>query len=80
MNKEEQRIYKGQLKTTPSAYSLFVKELYSQIKDECHESKNVFTEVALRWKKLDAKKKKIYMDAAAIVSYLLIQGISSNLY
>lgn len=77
LNKEEQRIFKGQIKPTPSAYSLYVKDSYNKIKvilDEQQDSKNVFSEIALRWKSLDPKKKKSFMNAAAIVSFILIES------
>ncbi|XP_031617332.1 nucleolar transcription factor 1-B-like isoform X2 [Contarinia nasturtii] len=70
LNKEEQRIFKGQIKSTPSAYSLYVKETYNKIKgrmEEPQDSKNIFTEIALQWKSLDPKKKKIYTNAAILL-------------
>lgn len=67
LNKEEQRIFKGQLKTAPTAYSLFIKETLPKLKEKC-EGKNIFTECSKKWKTLNAKQKKIYTDAANIVS------------
>lgn len=67
LNKEEQRIFKGQLKTAPTAYSLFVKETFPKLKEKC-DGANVFTECSKRWKTLSVKQKKTYTDAANIVS------------
>lgn len=77
LNKEEQRIFKGQAKLTPTAYSLYVKDVFSKTKqkmvdnqDDIKGSTSVFAQVALQWKSLDPKKKKIFNDAAALVSFL----------
>lgn len=67
LNKDEQRIFKGQVKTAPTAYSLFIKETLPKLKQKCG-SKNVFTECSKKWKTLSEKQKKIYTDAAKIVS------------
>lgn len=67
LNKEEQRIFKGQVKTTPTAYSLFVKEMFPKVKASCG-SVNAFTECAKIWKTLDEKKRKMYKEASLIVS------------
>lgn len=67
LNKEEQRIFKGQLKTAPTAYSLFIKETLPKLKEKC-DGKNVFSECSKKWKTLSEKQKKIYTEAAKIVS------------
>lgn len=69
LNKEEQRILNGQVKTTPTAYSLFVKDTYRKTK-EAYDLHDIFAEVARRWKALAPNEKKRYADAAAIVSFL----------
>lgn len=87
LNKEEQRIFKGQIKTTPSAFNLYIKDTYNDIKDSLDEDKrpkDVLKMLAINWKTLDTKKKKIYENAAALVSLLpfslfflhLMEGIS----
>lgn len=68
LNKEEQRIFKGLTKMTPSAYSLYVKDMFRKINANHDPPKTVFTQIALNWKKLDPKKRKTYVDAAALVS------------
>lgn len=67
LNKEEQRIFKGQVKTAPTAYSLFIKETLPKLK-KTGNGKNVFTECSKQWKTLNEKQKKMYTDAARIVS------------
>lgn len=67
LSKDEQRIFKGLVKPTPTAYSLFVKETFQKIKDKVG-AQNAFTEASNRWKELDEKKKQIYTQAARIVS------------
>lgn len=69
LNKDEQRIFKGQMKCAPTAYSLFIKENLPKLKLKC-DSKNVFIECAKKWKSLNQKQKKMYTDAANIVSLL----------
>lgn len=66
LNKEEQRIFKGQMKASPTAYSLYVKEMHAQLRDK-YDNAKIFREIANRWKLLDQKKKKHYTDAAEIV-------------
>lgn len=70
LNKEEQRIFKGQVKTAPTAYSLFVKETLPKLKKK-GDGKNVFVECSKKWKTLNEKQKKIYFDAASIVSLII---------
>lgn len=68
LNKEEQRIFKGQMKPAPSAYSLYVKEMYDKIALKTDKKTEVFSQIAQLWKNLDPNKKKKYMDAATAVS------------
>lgn len=64
LNKDEINLLNGRAKTTPVAYNLYVKETYSRLKGQ-YDRKDLFSEVAQRWKTLDPKKKKVYMEAAA---------------
>lgn len=66
LNKDEINLFNGRAKQTPAAYNLFVKDTYNKLKDK-YEKKDLFTEVAQRWKSLDPNKKKTYLDAAAIL-------------
>lgn len=68
LNKEEQRIYKGQISISPTAYTLFVKDMYDKIKIKAEKKSDIFGQIAQLWKQLDAKKKKKYVDRAAEVS------------
>lgn len=68
LNKEEQRIFKGQINSPPTAYSIFVKETYEKIKSQSDKPSEVFSQIAQLWKQLDANKKKKYMEAAAEVT------------
>lgn len=56
----------GQAKPTPPAYNLYVKETYSKLKGQ-YDQKDLFSEVAKRWKTLDPKKKNDYIKAAALL-------------
>lgn len=67
LTKDEQRIFKGERKSTSNAYSLFVKDTYPKLKGE-YDSKVIFRELANRWKAIDPKKKKKYHDKAEAVS------------
>lgn len=66
LSKEEINLMNGRAKITPAAYNLYVKETYSKLRDK-YDKKDLFTEVAQRWKSLDPKKKKVYMEAAALL-------------
>lgn len=66
LNKDEQRIFKGQVRQTPSAYGLFIKDMYPKLRDKV-DSHKVMKECAMRWKTLEDKKKQKYVDAAGIV-------------
>lgn len=68
LNKDEQRIFKGQIKSPPTAYSLYVKEMYDKIKLKTDKHSEVFSQIAQLWKKLDPNKKKKYIETAAAVS------------
>lgn len=68
LNKEEQRILKGQINSAPTAYALFVKDVYDKIKSKSDKHSEVFSQIAQLWKQLDANKKKKYTDAATAVS------------
>lgn len=69
LNKEEQRIFKGQINSPPTAYTLYVKEMYENLKTKMKTDKTpeIFSQIAILWKQLDANKKKKYSDAAAAV-------------
>lgn len=67
LNKEEQRIFKGQINSVPTAYTLFVKDNYDKIKAKAEKQSDVFSQIAQLWKQLDANKKQKYTDAAAAV-------------
>lgn len=67
LNKEEQRILKGQVHSAPTAYALFVKDMYEKIKHKTDKKPEIFSQIAQLWKQLDANKKKKYTDAAAAV-------------
>lgn len=67
LNKEEQRIFKGQINSAPTAYTLYVKDMYDKIKSKTDKQSEVFSQIAQLWKQLDANKKKKYADAAAAV-------------
>lgn len=69
LNKEEQRIFKGQINSTPTAYTLFVKDMYEKIKLKTDNKPTaaIFSEIAQLWKQLDANKKKKYVETAASV-------------
>lgn len=83
MDKEELRLWKGQvMKKTPSAFCLFIKETCGEIKDvpgEKPHSKNKFVELSIRWKSLAPEQLQNYKNAAALVSFLLINKMSMNL-
>lgn len=66
LNKEEQRIFKGQLKQSPSAYSLFVKDVYAKFKEK-YGAKDIFVEIAHRWKSLDTEERQPYINQAIMV-------------
>lgn len=69
LNREEQRILKGQSQKLPNAYNLFVKENYDKMKLEINSSKHtdVFSKLAKLWKTMGANKKKIYTEKAKAV-------------
>lgn len=62
------RIFKGQVKHSPTGYSLFVKDIHNKLRGK-YGAKEIFVEIAQRWKAMDPKKKQTYIDKAAIVSY-----------
>lgn len=68
LNKEEERIHKGHMKPTPSAYQLYVKETYNEFKQEINHPSEIFSEISQHWKKLDESEKEKYIEAAAVVS------------
>lgn len=70
LNKEEQRIYKGQMKQTSNAYNLYVKDMYDKIKQRTNNSVEIFSKIAHLWKTLDESKRNKYIEAAALVSQL----------
>lgn len=67
LNKDEQKIFKGQINNPPTAYTLFVKDMYDKIKSKTDKKSEIFTHIAQLWKQLDAGKKKKYMESAAAV-------------
>lgn len=66
LKKDEIKILNGQVKPTPGAYNLFVKQMYNKLKEK-YDKKEIFTELAQRWKSLDPHKKQVYVDAAALL-------------
>lgn len=71
LNKEEQRIFKGQINSAPTAYTLYVKDMYDKIKAKTDKKPEIFSQIAQLWKQLDANKKKKYADAAAAVRQII---------
>lgn len=71
LNKEEQRILKGQVHSAPTAYALYVKDMYEKIRLKTDKKPEIFSEIARLWKQLDANKKKKYNDAAAAVRHFI---------
>lgn len=83
LNKEEQRIFKGQIKPSPTAYSLFVKDMYDKINLKTNKKTEIFSQIAQLWKKLDANKKTKYTETAAAVSHyrnLTLKWLRMNSY
>lgn len=70
LSKDEQRIYKGQIKQTSNAYNLYVKDMWDDV--EANTPAERFSQIALLWKKLDKRTKKKYTDAAAEVNGIYI--------
>lgn len=66
LSKDEINLLNGRAKTTPAAYNLYIKETYSRLKGK-YDRKDLFSEVAQRWKTLDPNKKKGYIEAAALL-------------
>lgn len=67
LNKEEQRIFKGQINTPPTAYTLFVKETFSKFQNKNDKNSEIISHIAQLWKQLDASKKEKYVESAAAV-------------
>lgn len=70
LNKTEQRIYQGKSKPTPTAYNLYVKEMYDKMKQRTNSSKEIFRKIGQLWKHLDEDKKEKYTETAKLVSRL----------
>lgn len=66
---KEERIYKGGLKPTETAYQLYLKDTYDKLKQTINNPPEIFSEIGQRWKKLDESKKQKYVEAAAAVSH-----------
>lgn len=64
LNKEERRIYLGQLKPAPSAYSLFLKFVYPEYKGNGKDTIENLIAISARWKATDATEKKKFQIAA----------------
>lgn len=68
LTKDEQRIYRGQMKPTSSAYNLFVKDMFEKIKHTTTNTSAIFAEIGRLWKDLDPYKRGVYAENAAEVS------------
>lgn len=63
------------MKPTPTAYSLFVREMHVKLRDQC-DGKSIFKEIANEWKKLTDTKKKHYTEAANSVSFPIVLSLA----
>lgn len=68
LNKEEYRIFTGNLKRSPTAYALFVKSVHGEYKDMNMKNGSVLKAIAQQWKDLDADTKAEFERRAAEVS------------
>lgn len=68
LSRDEQRLYKGLPKSVGTAYSIFVKEKYAEVKERHEDGANVFHEIAQAWKGLSAAEKEKYKKKLSMVS------------
>ncbi|XP_031631964.1 nucleolar transcription factor 1-B-like isoform X2 [Contarinia nasturtii] len=69
LSKEEQRIYNGEVKSTPTSYALYVKDKL----EGGQLTKSAIPEIGLQWRSIDPKKKEVYRKAAAILKEKAIE-------